>query len=384
MSEYQYYEFLAIDRPLTEDEIDELHEISTRATITPVSFTNEYNWGDLKGNPDKLMQRYFDAHVYVANWMTAIFMVRLPIEALAKEIAESMDVPYVLDFKETKTHWVITWSLEESDNYDRFGMEDGRGWMVRLSPVRDELLRGDIRSLYIGWLAVLTGEMMDDDEIEPLSVSGLGSLTSAQQALAEFLEVGPDLLAGACMDSPAAQIEDISEKDVDMWIDALPRDEVKAVMKQLLEGKGHQTERSIKNRFAAWRRSLQSDKPEAPRRTVGELRNNAEKAQQIRMEKQKRDRKHREIKRRKEREAYLKNLSKDFPRAWKSVQKTVERGSGLAYDEACRALVDISEAYALFATKKQFQKKFKEFMARHMRRKALIQRLVKAGIWKDK
>jgi len=384
MSEYQYYEFLAIDRPLTEDEIDELHEISTRATITPVSFTNEYNWGDLKGNPDKLMQRYFDAHVYVANWMTAIFMVRLPIEALAKEIAESMDVPYVLDFKETKTHWVITWSLEESDNYDRFGMEDGRGWMVRLSPVRDELLRGDIRSLYIGWLTVLTGEMMDDDEIEPLSVSGLGSLTSAQQALAEFLEVGPDLLAGACMDSPAAQIEDISEKDVDMWIDALPRDEVKAVMKQLLEGKGHQTERSIKNRFAAWRRSLQSDKPEAPRRTVGELRNNAEKAQQIRMEKQKRDRKHREIKRRKEREAYLKNLSKDFPRAWKSVQKTVERGSGLAYDEACRALVDISEAYALFATKKQFQKKFKEFMARHMRRKALIQRLVKAGIWKDK
>ena len=68
MSEYQYYEFLAIDRPLTTDEIAELRALSTRATITPVSFTNEYNWGDFKGNPDKLMQRYFDAHVYVANW----------------------------------------------------------------------------------------------------------------------------------------------------------------------------------------------------------------------------------------------------------------------------------------------------------------------------
>jgi hypothetical protein len=43
MSEYQYYEFLAIDRPLTEDEIDELRELSTRATITPVSFSNEYH-----------------------------------------------------------------------------------------------------------------------------------------------------------------------------------------------------------------------------------------------------------------------------------------------------------------------------------------------------
>jgi hypothetical protein len=46
-------------------------------------------------------------------------------------------------------------------------------------------------------------------------------------------------------------------------------------------------------------------------------------------------------------------------------------------------MVDISEAYALFATKKQFQTELKKFMAGHSRRKALIQRLVKAGIWKD-
>jgi hypothetical protein len=54
---------LAIDRPLKEDEMAELRALATRATITPVSFTNEYNWGDFKGDPEKLMQRYFDAHV---------------------------------------------------------------------------------------------------------------------------------------------------------------------------------------------------------------------------------------------------------------------------------------------------------------------------------
>ena len=198
MSEYQYYEFLAIDRPLTADEMDDLRALSTRATITPVSFTNEYNWGDFKGDPHKLMQRYFDAHVYVANWMTANFMLRLPMEALPRETAKAAAVPYLLDIKATKTHWIITWSLEESVNYDRFGMEDGRGWMARLAPVRDELLRGDLRSLYIGWLAVMAGEMMDDDETEPLCVSGLGDLTAAQQALAEFLEVDLDLLSGHC------------------------------------------------------------------------------------------------------------------------------------------------------------------------------------------
>ena len=243
MSEYQYYEFLAIDRPLTEDEMAELRALSTRATITPISFTNEYNWGDFKGNPDKLMQRYFDAHVYVANWMTAIFMLRLPIDTLAQETAEAFEVPYTMDLKATKTHWIITWRLEESENYDRFGMDDGHGWMARLVAVRDELLRGDIRGLYIGWLAAVATEMMDEDEMEPLAVSGLGSLTEAQQSLAEFLEVDPDLLEGAGMGSPMAEEEGISPKEMDEWIDALPRDEVKAILKTLLEGKGQQAQR---------------------------------------------------------------------------------------------------------------------------------------------
>ena len=121
MSEYQYYEFLAIDRSLTAEEMKDLRALSTRAHITPVSFTNEYHWGDFKGNPDKLMERYFDAHIYVANWMTAIFKVRVPFEALAKGTVEAMAESEALHFKATKRHWIITWHLEESENYERFG-----------------------------------------------------------------------------------------------------------------------------------------------------------------------------------------------------------------------------------------------------------------------
>ena len=47
------------------------------------------------------------------------------------------------------------------------------------------------------------------------------------------------------------------------------------------------------------------------------------------------------------------------------------------------ALADISEAYALQKNTKRFQVEMRKFMAGHMRRKALIQRLVKAGIWED-
>jgi hypothetical protein len=54
MSEYQYYEFQALDRPLTQKQISELRACSSRVRITPSSFINEYNWGDFKGNPEFL------------------------------------------------------------------------------------------------------------------------------------------------------------------------------------------------------------------------------------------------------------------------------------------------------------------------------------------
>ncbi|SBT05175.1 hypothetical protein ACCAA_20208 [Candidatus Accumulibacter aalborgensis] len=78
MSEYQYYEFQAIDRPLTSAEMSELRSISTRARITPTSFVNEYSWGDFKGQPDVWMERYFDAFLYLANWGTHLLKLRLP------------------------------------------------------------------------------------------------------------------------------------------------------------------------------------------------------------------------------------------------------------------------------------------------------------------
>ena len=45
MSEYQYYEFQAVDRPLTQEQMGELRAYSSRAQITPSSFVNVYNWG---------------------------------------------------------------------------------------------------------------------------------------------------------------------------------------------------------------------------------------------------------------------------------------------------------------------------------------------------
>ena len=61
LSEYQYYEFLALDRPLTGQQRAELRSMSTRGEITPARFVNEYHWGDLEGDPHTMMGSCFDA-----------------------------------------------------------------------------------------------------------------------------------------------------------------------------------------------------------------------------------------------------------------------------------------------------------------------------------
>lgn len=48
------------------------------------SFRNENQGGGFKANPGKSMQRYFDLHVYVVDWMTPMFTLRLPFRAFAK------------------------------------------------------------------------------------------------------------------------------------------------------------------------------------------------------------------------------------------------------------------------------------------------------------
>ena len=122
MSEYQYYEFLAIDRPLDDQQQAEVRALSTRADITATSFTSEYHGGDFRGDPGKMMELYYDAHLYFANWGTRQLMLRLPRTQLSFEVAEQ----YCIDPN------VVAWASGEhvildltSEDADEDGHADG-------------------------------------------------------------------------------------------------------------------------------------------------------------------------------------------------------------------------------------------------------------------
>src|SRR5580704_17050746 len=90
MSEFQYYEFQAIDRPLSEVDRQALRALSTRARITATSFTNSYEWGSFKGDPAELMERWFDLHLYLANWGSRRLMIRLPTRLVDRHRLEAV------------------------------------------------------------------------------------------------------------------------------------------------------------------------------------------------------------------------------------------------------------------------------------------------------
>ena len=195
MSEYQYYDFRAMDRALTKAEMAELRSISTRAVITSTSLTNHYEWGDLKANPVKLLEKYFDAFVYVANWGTREFYLRLPQEMVDYKQLRAILPGDAASVRKTG-RYVIVGFENESEQGD---WDDGTGWMGSLMPLRSELLRGDLRCLYLGWLLCAQREEFTGEELEPLVPAGLGELSAPLRSLIEFLGIDEDLVEVAAV-----------------------------------------------------------------------------------------------------------------------------------------------------------------------------------------
>ena len=184
MSEYQYYDFKAIHHALTKTEMAALRAISTRAVITTTSFTNHYEWGDLKADPLKLLEKYFDASVYVANWGTREFHLRLP-----QERVDFKQLKSILPGKSTRVRsagqFVIVSFESEVESDDDW--DDGTGWMGSLVSLRSDLLRGDLRSLYLGWLMCAQDDELPGDALEPPVPAGLRELSAPLDSLIEFL-----------------------------------------------------------------------------------------------------------------------------------------------------------------------------------------------------
>jgi hypothetical protein len=368
MSEYQYYEFEAIDRPLSEADRRALRAFSTRARITTTSFTNTYDFGDFGGDPAKLMERWFDLHLYLANGGSRQLMIRLPTRLVDRHRIED----FLGDVECTKLrvageNLILNIVRDELDT----DWDDGTRWLAVLAPLRADLLAGDLRALYLLWLTEVEAGVLDADEPEPMP--GIGPMTAALEAFAEFFCIDPDLVQAAAERSSANTVSTDAGRRV---IAAMPDGEKTKLLARLFEGDPH-----VAAELRADVRKRLEPKPEAPSgvRTVGDLVARAEAiglarekakaaktaAEQIRAAQEAE----------KVRRTRIDAIARRGESVWREVECEIERRDAKGYDKAAGLLGDLQALANERGTIADFDKRLRAIQERHSSKRRFVERL---------
>ena len=378
MSEYQYYEFQAVDRPLTDTEMRELRVVSSRAEITPTRFVNFYTFGDFKGQPARWMERYFDAFLYLANWGTRELMLRLPGHLLDLETAERYFVGDAAWVSVAGDFVVLGF---QSDCEDGDWADNGTGWLSSLIPLRADLAGGDHRVLYLGWLLSVQEGELEDGETEPPVPPGLRRLTASLKVFADFLRIDRDLVAAAAEASPDLR-EPPSDEVLERWIAALPEADKTRLLLRALAGEGPMLRPELLRRFRD--EHPREEAASAAPRTVGALlaagEVRAEERRRRAAERAAREKARRERELAAERERRLDALAPREDEAWAQVEALIGTKLPNKYDEAVSLLAELRDLAVRSGRAGEADARIDALRERHARKPSLLQRLAKAGL----
>ena len=374
MSEYQYYEFQAVDRPLDEADREALRALSSRARITATSFTNHYDWGDFKGDPITLMARWFDLHLYLANWGTRKLMIRLPKRLVDRSGLNSfLDGCRLAEVLESGENLILD-ILDDSEPGDD-DWDDGSGWLAALAPLRADLLSGDLRLLYLLWLAEVEIGDRKDDEIEPLP--GIGPLTGALRAFAEFFRIDPDLVEAASEAHARMVGGDPPPEALHAVLAAIPEDEKTDLLRRLVEGEPHLA--AVLRRRIRETVSPAGSAERAAFRTVSDLRQRAaaicEGREAAEAERREAERLRLEREAAEARRVRLVALRRRGESAWHEIEEEIGRRNASGYGRAAALLSDLKVLSDEDSAAAAFNDRLNDLRLRHARKGQFIRRL---------
>ncbi len=223
MSEYQRYEFMTSDQPLTSAQLSEVRGLSSHIEVSSTHAVIEYHGGDFKYDPLDVLYKYFDGFLYWANWGSLQLALRFPHDVLPANLLDDYHFDKdIVAFTKHRKYDILTINFAE--------MEPPDGWVdYELEPLmnlRNELMDGDLRPLYILWLAQqeLLADSYDDTEEEntpPPVPPSFNKLTAAQEALADLFYVPSEILAAAALHSRPASSSNHRD-DFASWLKKLP------------------------------------------------------------------------------------------------------------------------------------------------------------------
>jgi hypothetical protein len=376
MSEYQYYEFRAIDRALNDRQMGELRKISTRATISRTSFSNHYTFGDLKANPRDLLTKYFDASLYFANWLFLEVAFRYPKGAVDVRALRRYASGHTIEVRSTAQHIVVSISVERDESFD--AADDGSGWLSALIDLRADLASGDDRMLYLGWLLDVQSGGIEDNAVEPARPEGFGNLTPALDSFIDIVGIDRDLVTAAAEGTSAAPQS--SARNVDRWLATLDTAEHLTMLTRVARG-----DRGVGAELARrFRQHMQGRAATVPLRTAGELRARAaatvERRRKAAGEREARMRAAREREEQAARNRYLNGLAKRERQAWQRVDALIGERRPADYAAAVTLLIDLCDVTGRKGRGTAFAQRIRSLRRLHAKKPSLLRRLRKAGL----
>ncbi|MCM1982548.1 hypothetical protein [Lyngbya confervoides] len=364
MSEYQYYEFQTVDRLLTTKEQAELKRLSSRAQVNASQAVFVYHYGDFRGDPESILTQYFDAMFYVANWGTWQLIFRFPRTAVDSQWFEPYEIPDFITVSTSAKSLILNINIHQEE-YG--GWAEGEGWLSRLISLREELMTGDRRLLYLAWLRIaptLT-DHIEEDLIEPPVPPNLGQLSPALKAFIEWVELDPDWVDAAAQISEQQKVK--AKPNLDRYLTQLSNAEKDQFLLKLLHREPH-VDLELLSRLQEL-----AGKPVSNLEGKPGLRGFSEIeaiAQQLKTQRQQ---KQATIAKRK-RTQYLKALVSKEEDLWRQISALIELKQARPYDEATILLKDLKDLAESQNSLPKFNKRFEALKATYGNRPALMKR----------
>ena len=315
--------------------------------------------------------------LYLANWGSKQLAFRFPKTA----VDQAMLQPYSYGVEEIELTAVGDYVILDI----AFHEEGGGDWIEEepriapLAPLRDDILRGDLRALYLAWLNSASrygggeydDEVDDDDEeedgqdglIEPLVPPGLGQLSAPLQAFADFFEIDQDLIVAAAQNSPPLKT---TSEPLEQWVPLLP--ETERTMFLVRAARGQPIAPELLRRLREVGDAPRPAPSTATRRTFAAI---EEAAEEVRRQRKAREQRAAEQKR----IAKLDALAAREEQVWASIPGLLAQRNANGYGQAVADLAELRDLAAHRNQRQAFDARLAEVVAPYIGSAALVRRL---------
>lgn len=362
--EYQYYEFQAVDRPLNKAEREYVQSLSSRVKPTATRAVFTYSYADFRGKPLSVLEKCFDAMLYMANWGSYQLAFRFPKSAVNVSALEIYCLDDIIEVSVTAKHIILNIEIHEEEGGG--WIEENNGWLSALLPLRQAILQGDYRVLYLAWLqAAAVSVYLEEDAQEPPIPPNLQKLSAPLQSFIDWLKIDPDLITVAAQASPTqkqpkepfkAWIKSLSDKEkTELLLEVIAEDSVMA----------SQIRARLRQKFAkAPERPAGSDH----QRSFSELSALADEQRSKRRAQEKAAAK---AKRRK----YLESLKPQKAQIWQTIRGLIARKQAKPYEQAVQHLIDLRDLAVLEGDLDTFQSQILQMETDYSSRPGLLKRM---------